>query len=129
MKLFQLITFPLLTFLLLRSLWELFRRGRPLRPHIFAVFVWSLALIAIARPEWTSRIAVSIGIGRGADLLLYALAIMFLLICFHFYHRTSQLQSQITRLNRYLAIEDGLRKWDKSMTAEQEQSLLSKTNT
>jgi hypothetical protein len=108
---FQVITLPLFGTLLLRSLRQLLRGSGPRAPRVLGVAVWGLAALAVAQPEWTTRVAVRMGIGRGADLVLYLLVIAFLGACFHFYNRTRQLESHLTDVVRHLAIRDGLTRW------------------
>ncbi len=108
---FQVITLPLFGALLLRSLRQLAKGSGPLAPRLLGVAVWGLAALAVAQPEWTTRVAVRLGIGRGADLVLYVLVIAFLGACFHFFNRTRQLESHLTGVVRHLAIQDGLHRW------------------
>jgi len=108
---FQVITLPLFGALLLRSLRQLMRGSGLRAPRVFSVVVWGLAALAVAQPEWTTRVAVRMGIGRGADLVLYVLVIAFLGACFHSYNRTRQLESHLTGVVRHLAIQDGLQRW------------------
>ena len=70
------------------------------------------AVISVAFPSVLSRIAAFVGVGRGTDLLLYALVIAFLSYIATSLRRTRQLTSRITVLARELAlaqarIEDG----------------------
>lgn len=70
------------------------------------------AVVSVAVPSLLSRIAAFVGVGRGTDLLLYALVIAFLSYIATSLRRTRQLTSRITVLARELAlaqarIEDG----------------------
>src|SRR5690554_3276771 len=70
------------------------------------------AVVSVAIPSVLSRIAAFVGVGRGTDLLLYALVIAFLSYIATSLRRTRQLTSRITVLARELAlaqarIEDG----------------------
>ena len=108
MNLFQIITLPLIGFLLFRTLSRLRRGVHPVFLSVIGVFMWILAGLAVARPEWTTLVARNLGIGRGADLVLYVVVIVFLAVCFYFYSRMARLESHITELVRFLSIQDGL---------------------
>ncbi len=70
------------------------------------------AVVSVAFPSVLSRLAGFVGVGRGTDLLLYALVIAFLSYIATSMRRTRQLTARITVLARELAlaqarIEDG----------------------
>lgn len=116
MNLFQIITLPLVVLLFVRSALHLVRgtRGRTI-PFLEAM-VWLLAGIAILQPNLTAQIANLIGIGRGADLILYLLVLSNLASWFYFYRRLQQQDSNITELVRQVAIRDGLETWPRKTT-------------
>lgn len=65
-----------------------------------------LAIVAIAVPSLTSRVAHLLGVGRGADLLLYVLVVAFLASLLTTFRRNARLERQITRLAREIALEN-----------------------
>ena len=71
--------------------------------------VWLAALIAIADPDLTQRIARLLGISRGADVVFYAFVLAFLGTSFHFTSRHMRLQRQVNALVSHLAIRDAQR--------------------
>jgi small membrane protein len=77
------------------------------RKRIVALWLslWSLGAIAIIWPRSTLIIARWLGIGRGADLLLYLSVLLMLVGFFYVYGRFRRLDRQITVLVRRLAIE------------------------
>jgi len=88
-------------------LWELIRMrtGRgPWRQGAVRGVVWTMAAVAIAKPELLQAAARLIGIQRGADLVFYVTALAFVATSFFLYARTIRLQSQVTELVRELAI-------------------------
>jgi len=105
MTLFQITAVPAAALLTVRSGYLLLRGRRPRWLLLLRTFVLLAATVAIAQPELTNRMARVFGIGRGADLLLYFMAIGVLAAFFHFYQRTRELESEITSLVRYLALE------------------------
>jgi hypothetical protein len=80
---------------------------RSRRAARFAVLLVSLAGIGfVLRPEATSRIAHSFGVGRGADLILYVFLIASAYALLHLHGRTRDQSRQITELTRAMAIAD-----------------------
>ncbi len=104
MNLFQLIAVPLLGLLFLRSV-LVFLRGRGSRRVALAsAVIWLAGGVFIIKPEWTMRVAELLGIGRGADLVLYGVAILFFASIFYYHERLRNLDAQLTRIVRDLAI-------------------------
>lgn len=86
-------------------------RHQAIRRLLLLGFV-AAAVVSVAVPSVLSRLAAFVGVGRGTDLLLYALVIAFLSYIATSLRRTRQLTSRITVLARELAlaqarIEDG----------------------
>ena len=74
-----------------------------------------VAIVSILFPQWLSYVANLIGVGRGADLLLYALVLAFLISVATTYRRNVQLNRRITHLAREITLtraeaEDALRR-------------------
>ena len=67
------------------------------------------AAIAIARPDLPQLAASTLGINRGADLVMYLLCLSFLVLSFYFYARYVRLQRQVTEVIRHLAIQEARR--------------------
>lgn len=67
--------------------------------------VFGSAFFAILRPRWIASIATSVGVGRGADLVLYSLAIVTLFFFFIFYSKIKRTDREITKLVRYIALQ------------------------
>ena len=63
------------------------------------------AIYAIVRPNDTTVVAHWLGIGRGADLLLYALVIAFLFTTISAYTRFKDLELRYAQLARAVALE------------------------
>ena len=69
---------------------------------VFVIF----ATVAIAVPSLMTRLANLVGVGRGTDLLLYALVIAFLAQMLSSFRRNAARERQITRLARRIALDD-----------------------
>jgi hypothetical protein len=113
---FQWLTLPVL---LLALGWDLLRLCVPGSGRrwwrMLRIAVWLLAAVAILQPERTSAVAQLLGIGRGTDLLVYALCLVFLATSSFWYTRTSQLERQITELTRHIALREAQRGPDRSL--------------
>ena len=109
MNAFQWITCSGLALALLRDLWRL-RRGA-LRPVAWAVraAVLAAAIVAIAQPLLVTRFANAIGIGRGADVVLYLFVLAFLAASFLFYSRYLRLERELTAVVSHLALREARR--------------------
>jgi len=72
--------------------------------------LWSLAWLAIAvifwQPELASNLAVRLGIGRGADLIIYAAIICLVYIFFRLYVRVDRMDRTITKIVREITLHD-----------------------
>ena len=71
--------------------------------------LWLLAIVSIIRPDFTTYLARQLGIGRGADIVIYAS----ILILFYLLFRTNilieNLRHDITKIIRDLALKDAVR--------------------
>lgn len=64
------------------------------------------AVLSVLFPQWLSWLAKLVGVGRGTDLLLYALVVVFLAFVYTQYRRNAALQRQLTLLARRIALMD-----------------------
>jgi small membrane protein len=106
---FQWLALSVLGALLLRELLSL-RRGHVHRgPWVVRCLTWLSAAAAIIHPQSVQKLAEWIGVGRGADAILYLVTLAFLLVSFYFYSRYVRLQRQLTQVVRHLAIQEARR--------------------
>jgi hypothetical protein len=85
--------------------WLIFLRRNKLPFHIMTVFLLLAAGgAAVLFPGLADDAAHLVGVGRGADLVIYlsVTAVMFVLI--HYYTKFVTMQQQVTELTRELAI-------------------------
>ena len=77
-----------------------FQAGKKLLLGLFAV----VFAVAVVFPDTLTAIANLLGVGRGADLLLYALVVAFFFVSLNTYLKFKDLELRNTRLARRVAI-------------------------
>ena len=74
-----------------------------IRRLLYGLFVL-VAVLSILFPQWLTWVANLVGVGRGTDLLLYALVLMFLVFVYTQSRRNAAQQRRLTLLARRLAL-------------------------
>ena len=85
-------------------LWRMLRGRVRRREGLLYGTILLAAGVAILWPGSTSRVAHALGIGRGADLVLYLAVIAMLIGFWMIYLRVRQIRREITLLVRHVAI-------------------------
>jgi len=80
-------------------------RHQAVRRLMLIAFVL-FAVVAVLFPPFLTQVAQTVGVGRGADLLLYGLTVTFLGYVAASFRRLQQMERQVTRLARELALRD-----------------------
>ena len=106
MSAFQIAAMSLVGLLFLGSVFVAVRRQASRRVALPWALVWLAAGCAIAWPESTRYIARTLGIGRGADLVLYCFALVTMIGFFMVYVRIRRLESHLTTIVRQLALDE-----------------------
>lgn len=106
MNVFQGLVLMLFSLLTAVTLSAAFRGSVRKRIAFLWLTIWTLGAVAIIWPRSTVVVARSLGIGRGADLLLYVSVLLMLVGFFYVYGRFRRLDRQITVLVRRLAIDN-----------------------
>ena len=84
-----------------------FRQGRlPLVWFGFWAFFWVIASVVTLLPQTTTVAARLVGVGRGADFVLYLSVIALFYLIFRLFVKIEDLELEITRLVRKLALEE-----------------------
>jgi small membrane protein len=83
-----------------------FQAGKKLALAAFAL----LCLVSVANPYVTNWLAALVGVGRGADLLLYLTVLGFLFVAINTYLKFKDYDARLTSLARSLAIEEARRR-------------------
>ena len=106
---FQYVLLVTVSVLFLTSVWALVRGWTGRKEGLVWAAVWLAAGVAILWPAVTSWIARAIGIGRGADLVLYCAVFVMLAGFWTIYIRLRRVRRDITLLVRHLALQEGQR--------------------
>jgi hypothetical protein len=64
------------------------------------------AAVSVLSPSTLTWVANRVGVGRGTDLVLYGLVVVFLFVSIGVYQRIQHLEERIVRLTRTLALND-----------------------
>ena len=106
MTLFQIVALSVFGFLLIATLVAMGRHRVVARVGLACSVVWLAGAIAIAWPGVTIAVARFLGIGRGADLVLYLAILAMFIGFFAMYLRYRKVEEEITKIVRELAIRD-----------------------
>lgn len=68
-------------------------------------------VVAVLFPELTNDAAHAVGVGRGADLLLYALVVAFIFYALNNYLYQQEQRARINRLSRFIALSEAKDKY------------------
>jgi len=68
--------------------------------------VWVAAAFVILKPETTSRLANMLGVGRGADLVLYASVVALFFLMFKIFMSLDAIEKHLTHFVRKDALRD-----------------------
>lgn len=74
--------------------------------RLLGIAVVAVGVLAIAWPNSTTLVANAVGVGRGTDLVLYILVMVFLFNTAATYQRMHHLETRITDLTRALTLRD-----------------------
>lgn len=86
------------------------RPGSASRPFRAArIAVWSVAVAAVVNPSQVTRVANLLGIGRGADIVLYVIALAFVAAAFYFYAQQLRLRRELSALASHIALREATR--------------------
>jgi hypothetical protein len=73
-----------------------------------------LGVLFVVSPELTTRVAHSVGVGRGADLLLYLLCLVTVSLFLRLYRKNRTLEEKLTQVVRQVALLGASQPGDKS---------------
>jgi hypothetical protein len=108
MSAFQLVSLSLVGALLLLCLGGIIRGWITRRLGIVWLLLWLGVGTAIAYPSLTTLAAHALGIGRGADLVLYCGLLVMLVGFFLIYLRLRRLEASVTTIVRHIALQEAV---------------------
>ncbi len=108
MSLFQVFALSVVGCLFVASIIAMWRGWGTLRESLTWALVWLAAAVAIFWPGVTKMIANVLGIGRGADLVLYCAVVVMMVGFLMVYVRLRRIRRELTLLVRHLAIRDAV---------------------
>lgn len=84
-----------------------FKRGVVTRSWLFFwILFWLAAGVVAVLPQTADAVARLVGVGRGADAVIYASLIAIFYLIFRLYVKIEQVEGEITRLVRKLSMDD-----------------------
>ena len=102
----QILILAFIAFALVRTVRQ-FRAGRlTLAWLLFWVAFWLMAGVAVMLPQTTSTVANLVGVGRGADLVIYVSLLALFYLVFRVFVKIEEVEREITRLVRAIALQD-----------------------
>lgn len=106
MTIIQILIVAFVLFAALRAIMK-FREGTlRITWVVFWILFWLTAGVVAVLPQTTDFAARFVGVGRGADLVIYASLIAIFYLVFRLFVKLEEVEGQITRLVRKLALED-----------------------
>lgn len=112
------ITQIIITFFLLFALSRVYLRFKGGEVTLFGFFFWTIlfgsAMLVVLYPGLSSDFAKALGIGRGADAIVYASIILLFYLVFRLYVYIQDIRYEITELVKKLALKENQTKKGKS---------------
>ncbi|MCS6977534.1 MAG: DUF2304 domain-containing protein [Gemmatales bacterium] len=106
---FQILALTLLGLIIVGECVQVIRRRKLTGFVAVRLLVWLGAAAAIASPGAVQQVAGWLGIGRGADVVLYLFVLAFLAVAFYLYAGQVRLRRQLTEAIRRLAVLEARR--------------------
>jgi len=100
---FFLLTFVLIA--LIKAIYSYKQRGMRTPEYLFWTLVWMGTASIIIFPDATSLVAHLLGIGRGADLIIYTSMLITFYLIFRIHLTLARFEQEITEIVRTIALE------------------------
>lgn len=104
--LIQIILFIIIALIVLRLIAKLKSKELSSKQFFGWLIIWLLAAIAVVRPDLTVRLANSVGVGRGSDLVVYSALIFLFYFVFRLLLRLEKMEKNLTKVVREEAFKD-----------------------
>lgn len=106
MSMIQVLILAFALFAITRTILQFKRRAVTRRWLLFWILFWMTAGMVAALPQTADIVARFVGVGRGADVVIYTSLIVIFYLIFRLYVKIEQVESEITRLVRKLSLDD-----------------------
>ncbi len=84
-----------------------FRKGVVTRTWLlFWILFWIVAGVVAALPQTADALARVVGVGRGADVVIYLSLVVIFYLIFRLYVKIEQVEGEITHLVRKLSVDE-----------------------
>lgn len=93
-------------FALSRTIWQFKRGTLALVWFLFWIVFWCATGLVAILPQTTDVIARVVGVGRGADVVIYASLLALFYLVFRIYVKIEQVEREVTGLVRKLALDE-----------------------
>lgn len=88
--------------------------------RLAAIGLFIAAVASIADPNIPQTVAEWVGVGRGTDLLLYLLVVVFAMSTMGLYFRLREMEDRVRKLARAIAISESIRREDNQSVRREE---------
>lgn len=105
----QIILLLFILFVLSRIILQFRKGATTLKETIFWTTLWILVALAVIFPKTTDLFAKALGVGRGADLLVYLAVIFLFYLIFRIFIRLERIERDITKIIRKIALDEKLK--------------------
>lgn len=106
MLLIQIIINLVIVFFVVNLFIKLRRDQIGLVSFIFWLFFWLAGIVIISWPESTNFLARTLGVGRGADVILYFSIIIIFYFIFYLTIKLRKIEKEITQVVRQITYQD-----------------------
>src|SRR3989339_1443788 len=93
-------------FAITRTLFQFKRGALTIVWFLFWVIFWFAAGLVAVTPQTTDVIARFVGVGRGADVVIYVSLTALFYFIFRLYVKIEQVESEVTHLERKLSLDE-----------------------
>lgn len=89
-----------------KIVWRFFKKEIRGRELVIWLIFWALVALAVGLPQTTDRLAVRLGVSRGADLLVYISVLVLFYLVFRILVKLEKVDKDLTKIVRAIALEE-----------------------
>ena len=106
MSIIQIVIIVFAFFAITRTVFQFKRGALTIAWLLFWICFWVLAGVVAALPQTADTVARLVGVGRGADVVIYFSLVALFYLIFRVYVKIEKVETEITRLVRKLSLDD-----------------------